>query len=422
MISRRILYFDCFSGISGDMTIGALLDLGGSRRLLEAELRKLGLSKEYRLRVGRGKRRQVTGTKFDVHLTHSPKSARHGDDHDHHDGHGHHHHGGDKHHHEHAHGRSYADIRRLIERSRLSSLVRTRALSLFRRIAEVEGKIHGVPAAKVHFHEVGAIDSIVDIVGACVLIEDLAPAQILASVPCEGQGFVECAHGRFPVPTTATLELLKGKPLRQIEVEGELITPTGAAILAEFAQGFGPMPVMTVEKIGYGLGTRTYPDHPNVLRVVLGRAEAVSSGGEVDVIEANLDDATPEILAAAMARMFEEGARDVFLTPIVMKKGRAATMISVLADPVESARLAGVLLRETGSFGVRLRRAERICLAREIRRVRTKFGVVEVKEGSLDGSVVVTKPEFESCRRLAKTRRVPVRVVWAAAMAKMGGG
>ncbi len=409
-IMASTLYLDCFSGISGDMTIAALLDLGASRARLELELRKLGLSKEYRLRFSRGKRQQVTGLKFDVITPHDHHHDHHNNHH--HDDHGHHHH---------VHGRPFKDIKGLIEQSRLSSFVRRHALSIFQRIAEVEGKIHGVPTTKVHFHEVGAIDSIVDITGVCILIEDLAPQQILASIPCEGHGFVECAHGRFPVPTTATLELLKGIPLRQIEVEGELITPTGAAILAEFAERFIPIPGMIVTKIGYGLGSKSFPGHPNVLRALWGEAARTTqpqAEGAVDVLETNVDDSTPEILATAMERLFEEGARDVYFTPIVMKKGRPATMITILAEPSNTDRLASTLLRETGSFGLRIRRNDRVCLSREIRKIKTRHGIVEVKVGFRDGRIITAKPEFESCRKLAQKLKQPVRLIWSTAVAE----
>ena len=401
----KTLYLDCFSGISGDMTIAALLDLGGSARKLEAELRKLGLSREYHLHIGRGKQQQITGIKFDVHVSghdhnhsdHRPQSIAHG----------------------HEHGRAFSEIRHLIERGRLSSFVKKHAVSLFRRIAVVEGKIHGVPAEKVHFHEVGAIDSIVDIVGVCILLEELAPQQILASPPCEGHGFIECAHGRFPIPTPATLELLKGVPLRQIDLEGELITPTGAALLAEFVEMFGPIQMMQIHKIGYGLGTRRYENHPNVLRALWGespRTSAQKSDNIVDVIETNVDDASPEILASAMEKLFNEGALDLFLTPVLMKKGRPGTLITLLSQPDDTERLSRLLLNETGSFGLRIHRAERVCLSREVRRIRTSLGPVEIKIGGRDGMIVSVKPEFESCRKLALKLKKPVRHVWLAAM------
>jgi pyridinium-3,5-bisthiocarboxylic acid mononucleotide nickel chelatase len=432
----KTLYFDCFSGISGDMTIAALLDLGVPYRYLETELRELGLSKEYHLHVGKGKQQEITGVKFDVHSHHEherhhllspthehshkpisvdevadlvPTSARSAT--------------GKRNftlRQEHIHGRTYADIRKLIQKSKLSALVKKRSLNIFHRIAVVEGKIHGMPTDKVHFHEVGAIDSIVDIVGVCILIEKLAPQQILASIPCEGHGFVNCAHGRFPVPTTATLELLKGISLRQIDIPSELITPTGAGILAEFVEHFTPLPVFKTEKIGYGLGTKVFPNHPNVLRVLLGEAERFQpqDGSAVDVIETNLDDTTPEIIAHSIDQLLRKGAREAFSRSIQMKKGRLGTMITVLCDPQKTEQLSKLLMKETGTFGVRVRRSERICLSREIKTVKTKWGPIQIKIGSLDGETISAKPEFEICRKLAEKRKVPVRIVWAVALAE----
>lgn len=444
----RTLYLDCFSGISGDMTIAALLDLGIPQKLLDAELKKLGISDEFHIHVARRKKQQVMGLKFDVHAFY-PEAAKHrlrgnghghgngngnGNGHHHHDhgnGHGHSHHehhhdeeaahGHSGHEHQHTHGRSFSDIRKLIEKSKLSSFVKDSAVSIFHRIAVVEGKIHGTPTEKVHFHEVGAIDSIIDIVGVCILIEELGVDQILASPPSEGHGFVECEHGRFPVPTTATLELLRGIPLRQIDLEGELITPTGAAILAEFVDKFCTMPAMVVQKIGYGLGTRDYPDHPNLLRAILCDAspiEKISSESAVDVIETNVDDISPEILAAASDALFKKGARDVYFSPIQMKKGRPGTLITLLCDPELTNELADLLFRETGTFGARVRRSERICLGREIRKVKTVHGMIEVKVGSREGQIITAKPELEVCRKIAEKKKISLKRVWMAALAE----
>jgi uncharacterized protein (TIGR00299 family) protein len=434
----KTLYLDCFSGISGDMTIAALLDLGLSQKNLESELRKLGVSKEYHLHIARKKQQQITGTKFDVHSHHEQEHHHHpyvhGNGHGNGHSNGHDHHGHDHtdehyvsdHHNGHSkskngHGRTFVDIRKMIEKSKLSSFVKETAVSIFHRIAVVEGKIHGVSPEKVHFHEVGAIDSIVDIVGVSILLEELDAKQILASIPCEGTGFVECAHGRFPVPTAATLELLRGIRFRQIDILGELITPTGAAILAEVVENFGSMPSMVVQKIGYGLGTRTYPNHPNLLRAILGEADPIEKSDSemaVDILETNVDDISPEILAAAMEKLLKAGARDAYLTPIQMKKGRAGNLITVLSEPEMTKSLSEILLQETGSFGLRLRRSERICLERVVRKVKTTYGIVEIKIGSKEGRVISAKPEFETCRKLAEKRKVPVRKVWIAALAE----
>lgn len=406
----KTLYFDCSSGISGDMAIGALLDLGASRTRLDRELSKLGLSKEYGIRIGKGMQHQVSGTKFTVDIRgSSPRKhsnvlsparlQQKG----------------------HTHGRTFSEIRKLIERSKLSTFVRKHAVSLFQRIAIAEGKVHNMAVEKVHFHEVGAIDSIIDIVGACILIEELGPDQILASPPAEGQGWIECAHGRLAVPVPATLELLKGIPFRQIDVQGELITPTGAGLLAEFVTHFCPIPEIKITKIGYGLGTKIFPSHPNVLRAILGEAGKLqqdSTSSSIDVLETNLDDTTPEILAVALENLLKAGARDAFFTPIQMKKGRPGVKLTVLSDPEGTQKLALMVLQETGSFGVRLRRSERICLLREMRKMKTRFGEIDFKVGSFNGKVISVKPEFESCRRAAKRHDKPVRIIWAAALAE----
>lgn len=388
------------------MCASALLDLGLSIRTLKKELSKLELSKEYHLHVGRGLQQQISGLAFQVHTHHTSSSHRHF-------------HANSKKQ-KHIHGRTFSNIRRLINGSKLSPFVRKHALSLFGRIAAVEGKIHGMSAEQVHFHEIGAIDSIVDIVSVCILIEALNLQQILASAPCEGHGFVECAHGRFPVPSTATLELLKGIPMRQIDIPSELITPTGAAILAEFVDAFVPMPEMIPMRIGYGLGSKIFPKHPNVLRAILAdttKSPSPQNQNPVDVLETQVDDITPELLAHAMDRILKEGALDVTLAPLYMKKGRLGTGITVLSKPEDTPRLADLLFVETGSFGLRLRRSERICLDREIRKIKTALGSVEIKVGLRNGKVISAKPELESCRRLALQRNKPLRTIWQYAIA-----
>ncbi|MBI4027675.1 MAG: nickel pincer cofactor biosynthesis protein LarC [Verrucomicrobia bacterium] len=410
----KTLYFDCFSGISGDMAIAALLDMGASFKRLESELRKLGIAGEYHLHKGRGHQQLISGTRFDVHTIARRRGPGNGTPRcHHHRSHGDHHNPSPE--------RTWADIRRMISRSGLSPWVRDRAIRLFHRLAVVEGKIHGTATEKVHFHEVGAVDSIVDIVGVCILLEEMAPGQILASVPCEGRGFIECAHGRYPVPTPAAIALLKGIPMQQIDVPGELITPTGAAILAEFVGQFGPISGLTVEKVGYGLGSRSYANHPNALRVFWGEAERAGNRSmktAVDVIETNVDDVSPEIVAAAMERLLAAGALDVYLTPIQMKKNRPGALITMLSAPTESDRLGRMLLLETGSFGLRIRRSERVCLAREVRKIKTRLGTVEIKVGVLEGKVVSAKPEFESCRKLAAKLDKPVRIIWTCVLAE----
>ena len=397
----RILYFDCFSGISGDMTVGALRDLGVEEDVFFKAIAALGLGDEIHAHFHRAARQNISGVKFDVHA--------HGHDshhsHEHHHGHGH------------AHGRNYRDIRLLLEKSALDPEVKSRALSVFHRIAVAEGKIHGVPAAEVEFHEVGAADSIADIVAACAGLHGLGPLRVEASVPVEGSGWLQCAHGRFPLPAPATLEILAGVPLRQVAEESEFITPTGAALLAEFCERFGPMSEMRIERTGYGLGTRETPPRPNVLRAVLGQSGEpdTSETDEISQIETNLDDITPELAAAAMQRLFQAGALDVFFTSAQMKKNRPGFVLTALCHPDKTDDLARILFTETTAFGVRIHTAKRFKLRREFREVETPYGTVTIKLGFLGEDLVQASPEFESCRAAAEAAGVSVRDVHLAA-------
>jgi uncharacterized protein (TIGR00299 family) protein len=418
----KTLYLDIFSGISGDMFIGALLDLGVDFHALEHELEKLGVD-GYHLHYRRGTKSSIEGVKFDVHTQ---------DDHDHHhdhdDGHSHgheHHHHEDEHHHhhhdhghahahhhghddEHEHGRSFAEIRELIERSKLSPWVKERAVSVFTRIARAEGKIHGMPPQEVHFHEVGAIDSIVDVVGACIGLEMLGKPRVLASAVVEGSGFIECAHGRFPIPAPATLNILgeAGVALSQCEEPHELVTPTGAALLAEFAEGFGAMRGLVAEKVGFGLGTRDNKTRPNVLRAVLGQTRETSANDwEIDTIiavETNLDDCLPEALGRFMELALARGALDVFYTAVQMKKNRPGVILTVLCEENSADQFSELMLRETTAFGVRRMTFERRKLRREMREVETHFGKVTVKVGKLNDQAIQVSPEYESCRSIAE--------------------
>jgi uncharacterized protein (TIGR00299 family) protein len=398
----KLLYLDCVGGISGDMLLGALIDLGLDLKTLRREMAKLKLD-EFEISARRDQRRGITGTKFDVTLH----------EHDHHHHHGHHEH-------EH-HGRTFRDIKRLIESSKLGAEVKRHAIGAFRRLAAAEGKIHGVAPEKVHFHEVGAVDSIVDFIGACIGLRTLGVEKVVASAPLRtGFGFVDCAHGRFPVPAPATMELLKGVPMFAGDEEAELITPTGAALLREFATEFGPMPAMAVQAIGYGLGSRNLPKSPNVLRALLGDAAAgdTRESDRVAVLETNLDDVSPQVLGDVMDKALAAGALDVFHTPIQMKKNRPGVMLSVLCAPADADRLSRLLLEGTTTFGVRRTDAHRLKLDREIVTVKTAFGRVEVKIGRLGGRVVSASPEFDSCKFAAAKAKVPVRRVLTATLAE----
>lgn len=399
----RILYFDCFSGISGDMAVGALRDLGVDEDVFHRAIAALGLGDEIHAHFHRGAKQHISGVKFAVHA----HAHHHGPHHEHHD----------HEHHAHVHGRDYREIRRIIETSSLEATVKSRVLSVFHRIAVAEGKIHGVPVDEVGFHEVGAADSIADIVAACAGLHALGPLRVEAAIPVEGSGWIPCAHGRFPLPAPATLEILTGIPLRQVAEETEFITPTGAALLAEFCERFGPMGEMQIERTGYGLGTRDTPPRPNVLRAVLGLSgdPETSETDEISQIETNLDDITPELAAAAMQKLFQAGALDVFFTPAQMKKNRPGFVLTVLCQPEKTDDLSRILLTETSAFGVRVHTARRYKLRREFRDVETPYGPVRIKLGFLGEDLVQAAPEFESCRAVAEQAGVSVRDVHLAA-------
>lgn len=415
----RILFFDCFSGIAGDMVVGALRDLGVPERIFFDALESLGMPEGIHAHFSRGIRQGVSGWKFDVH-THS-----HAAEHDHAHAHPHDHssahsHGHAHDHHstvDHVHGRTYAQIRDLIEASSLSSKVKSRAQAVFLRIAEAEGRIHGVPPLEVGFHEVGAEDSIADIVCACAGLESLEVDRVRASHLVEGSGWIRCAHGKFPLPAPATLAILQGISLRQVEEEVEFITPTGAAILAEYSSGFGPMPPLRISSIGYGLGSRDTPPRPNVLRAVVGEGANPAETDEVVVLETNLDDLTPELVAAASLRLFANGALDVYSTPVMMKKGRPGFVLSVIAQTGDADRIAQLMLEETSAFGVRKTLASRLKLHRKTVMASTAFGEIEIKLGLLGERVLHATPEFESCWQAAERAGISARAVYLAAAA-----
>lgn len=428
------LYLDIFSGLSGDMLLGALVDLGVDPARLEAELRRLPVE-GWHLHVRRASKSGIEGVKVDVHLAHE-----HGHDHHHHDeshghAHGHHHeepHAGEPAH-EHGHhsgSRDFAEIRRLIEGSTLSPWVKEKSVAVFRRIAVAEGKIHGKPPETVHFHEVGAVDSIVDIVGACIGLELLGRPRVLAGPVVEGTGFIRCAHGRFPLPAPATLELFaaRGVAVTQCDEPHELVTPTGAALLAEFAETFAPLAGLAPRRVGYGIGTRDNHTRPNVVRAVLGEAPAAGlqppaldwETDTIAVLKTNLDDTTAEVLGHFTEKALAAGALDVFHTPVTMKKHRPGTLLSLLCNVGDADRFMELVLRETTAFGVRRTTAERRKLRREFREVTTPFGPVKVKLGLLNGRVVQASPEYESCRVAAEAAGAPLREVYAAAVKAVG--
>jgi len=447
----KILYLDLFSGIAGDMFIAALLDLGVDAAKLERELKKLKLD-GYHLHISHGQKSAIAGVKFDVHLAHDHEHEHgHTYDHDHAQGHHHHAHehphvhAHEHDHHDHGHDeqRNFAEIKKLILRSQLSAWVKQKSIAVFQRIAEAEGKIHGLPPGEVHFHEVGAVDSIVDIVGAAIVLELLGKPRVFASPVVEGTGWINCAHGRFPVPAPATLAILgaRGIGVTQCDEPHELVTPTGAAMLAEFAESFGAMENLVAEKIGFGLGTRDNETRPNVLRAVLGSQSKVQSpkskaGGarepstishqpsilldwetdRVAVLETNLDDCAGEILGSFVETALAAGALDVFHTPIQMKKNRPGVLLTVLCAEADADKFSELLLRETTAFGVRKTVAERRKLRREFAEVTTAFGKVTVKIGKLGGKVIQAAPEFESAKKLAAQKKMPVKFIYEVAV------
>ncbi len=471
----KTIYLDLASGISGDMFLGALIDLGADQHALERNLARLPLD-GYHLHVGRQQRGAIEGVKFDVHLetehSHTADSEAGGHSHNHPHAHVHREprsserefaqtngveeqsrltsaatgkksgtgqaasehspHESHEGEHGHRHARTFADIRQMIQDSPFTHWVKHKSIAVFRRIAEAEGKVHGQPPEQVHFHEVGAVDSIVDIVGACLTLEQMGQPRVLASPVTEGTGWIDCAHGRLPIPAPATLEILsaRGIPLSQCDEPNELVTPTGAALLAELAESFGPLRDFVPARIGYGLGSRETRTRNNVLRVVLGEP-VVPSGDwkqilshghfdwETDVIvtlQTNLDDVHAEILGRFIEVALTQGALDAFFTPIQMKKNRPATLLTVLCAEADADKLTDLMLRETTAFGVRRFLTERRKLRREVVGVATPYGEVSVKLGRLNGQVIQATPEFESCKQVADRAHVPLRQVYDVAL------
>jgi len=426
----KTLYLDIFSGISGDMFLGAMIDLGVEAEVLETELSKLNLD-GYLINVSRKTKANIDGVKFDVHLLPKEGEAKSGSSthsHEHSHSHSHEHSHSHSHSHDsdgHMHERNFDDIKKLINNSSLSEWVKEKSVAVFRRVAEAEGKVHGMPPDEVHFHEVGAIDSIIDIIGACIALELLGKPLVLSAPVVEGTGWVDCAHGRFPVPTAATLEILtaRGVTVNQCDEPHELVTPTGAAIIAEFAERFELLKGVIPERIGYGLGTRDMHTRPNVLRAVLGQLDAFAEkSGPLDwhsetvaVIETNLDDINAEHLGYFVETALKDGALDVFYIPIQMKKNRPGVLLTILCNGVDVDRFSEKILRETSAFGVRYRNVDRRKLQREQCTVDTLFGQVQVKLGRLNGKIIQASPEYESCRELASKKGVALKDVYAAA-------
>lgn len=437
----RIAYLDCFSGISGDMFLGALLDAGVPPQLFHDAIASLsaGMGQDVRLEVRHVMRSGISATKADVigpdgvdlpieEFLARPGAGRHEHSHSHPHDHGHHHGHAHTHEHEHtqehehAHGRGLPEIRAIIQRAAISPTARATAIRIFETLGAAEAKIHHQPIEQVHFHEVGAVDALVDIVCAAVGAEALGVHAIHFSPLNVGSGTVQCAHGTLPVPAPATAELLLGAPVYSAGPPKELVTPTGAAIARVLATSFGSMPAVRAERVGYGAGSRDLPGHPNVLRLTVGEvAEQPHASAlpqdRITVLEANLDDLSPQVIGYVIEKALAEGALDAFATPAQMKKSRPGMVLTILAPPADADRMARLLLAETSTLGVRRRESSRYVLARRWQEVPTPWGPVRMKLGELDGATLNATPEFEDCRRLAEDQQVPLKQVMQAAVA-----
>ena len=415
----RIAYLDCFSGISGDMFLGALVDAGVPFELLQHTVAALNVGAT--LERSRVDRNGISATKIDVLVDGQrdlPREEYWAEKHTHaldREAHGHEHEAG------HRKTRHLSQILKIIAAAPISDGAKQTASGIFTALGEAEATVHQVDIEEVHFHEVGAADAIVDIVCAAVGAEALQVERILASPLNVGGGTVRCSHGVMPVPAPATLQLLKDIPVYSGEVQKELVTPTGAAIVRTFASDFGALPAMTTHKIGYGAGARDFQGHPNVLRLVVGEmlepSHAVANFGdnraieEIEVLEANLDDLNPQVIGYVCERLLAEGALDVFTIAVQMKKGRPGTLLTVLASPQDADKLRGILLQETSTLGVRSRQEHRHVLQRRHEKVKTRWGVVRIKIGSTEGLDMNAAPEYEDCRRIAAEHNVPLKSV-----------
>jgi len=454
--SMRIAYLECFSGISGDMFLGALIDAGVPARLLEDTVAALDVGAK--LEISRVDRSGIAATKVDVIIGGEKDMPReqywrereNKKRHEHLTGHTHEHAHDHPHTHDstqqgavaitheqpahhtgtHVHGRGLKEIRGIIAAAPISDTAKQRAIAIFQALGEAEAKIHNADVETIHFHEVGSVDAIVDIVGAAVGSEALGVGEWVCSPLNVGGGTVRCAHGTFPVPAPATVEILKGAPIYSGELQFELVTPTGAAIARTLATRFAPMPAMRIDKIGYGAGTRNFDQHANVLRLSIGEAvserdvasyaateqHGAAATDVVRVIEANLDDATPQLLGYVQERLMAAGALDVYCTPIQMKKNRPGTLLSVLARPANEANLVDILFAESTTLGVRIREEQRRVLERRTVAVQTPWGEVRIKVAHVGGEVRNAAPEFEDCRRIAAEHRIPLKQVIQAAL------
>jgi uncharacterized protein (TIGR00299 family) protein len=376
----KIAYFDCFSGISGDMVLGALLDLGLPGDFLLDMLRKIPVT-GYSIRNGKEQRGLITGTRIHIDIDEQPH-------------------------------RSFKDIQGLIHGSKLEERIQERILKIFENLARAESHVHHVPISEVHFHEVGAVDSILDVAGAVIGLDYLGVERIHSSPLPVGRGFVKTHHGLLPLPAPATMVLLRGIPIYGTDIERELVTPTGAAILASLADGYGPAPEMTLLDSGYGVGHDPASDPPNLLRVLIGASQSSIDYRRLLMLETNIDDMNPEFFGYVLERLFALGVLDASLTPLQMKKNRPGVMLSVLIDPSMEAAVLNLILKETTTLGVRIQEVRRAELKRENELIQTPYGLCEVKRVFLPGGEQRVVPEFESCKRIAEEHRLPIREIY----------
>ncbi len=402
----KTIYFDCFAGAAGDMLVGALIDVGLDFTDLEGELAKLGiegysLSNKFVLKQG------VTARMFRVNI----RQETH-----------HHHHEGEGSHGAHHNGRSYRQIREILEKASIPEAPKNRAITAFHRLGVVEAGIHGVEVDAIHFHEVGAIDSIIDVTGYFLGLHMLGVERIAASPLPVGSGFVQCAHGRMPVPAPATAKLLEGIPVAESDLEGEVLTPTGALLLGESAEFFGPMPEMTITRVGYGAGDKDQPNTPNAVRAFLGESEGSTEGegppNTIAVLEANIDDMSPELFPHVIEGALKAGALDAFSIPVTGKKGRPGQLLTILSPLEKQEALTRFLFQETSTLGVRHRTAGRAVAERAWMDVALPWGGVRVKKGIFEGVLTNLAPEYEDCKRLAEENGVPLKQVIEAALAR----
>ncbi|RKD22937.1 TIGR00299 family protein [Ammoniphilus oxalaticus] len=424
----KTLYLDCFAGIAGDMTLAALLDLGADLDYITEYLRRLPID-PFKMETQSVVKQGISAKYLQLQIEGGAGEADHGhhhhnhshEHHDHSHGHGHSHHHDDHHDHDHHEHRHAAEILAMIEQSELPARVKQRSLAIFQVIAEAEGKIHGMDPSEVHFHEVGAMDSIIDTIGVCLALESLGIDHIIASPVATGKGYAQMAHGLYPIPAPATLELLKGIPLADLEVQGELTTPTGAGILKALVQQFKSNPTGIVERIGYGAGTKDFA-HPNVLRAMLLDGEADKAGPDqeqVFILEAQVDDMTGEALGYAMEALFSAGALDVYYTPIFMKKNRPGILITVIAHAEAVDACEQTLLVETTTLGVRHSTWKRVALQRQFIEVQTVYGAITVKQALRGDQLLNQAPEYEDVAQAAKRYDVPFLEVYQTALKQL---